>query len=348
MAQDQWKANAATWKSRYPTSELQAEFFLLKFQKHGDFTRSALFDLLKQFKTFDKQVQGELEEDQAMHLLESRNQTKTFRELRSMVAEIDLDQNRKLSFLEWACAIFSKSWQELHSPSVDPEEVAAALRLQEQAQAALEQAARDAEATAQMEALKLQEQEEAERYSQLTEQEKKDHDERVRRRKEELERIKREEEEERQRTTGQAGVKGSAAKFHYAAKDTVDTTAENAARLKAEAAARREKKRLEEEKVKADALAAVKAEEARLASIAKAEAEAEAEKARLEAEKADEERKKAESGSEAQRAEREAYEAAKHQAEEEARRKKEEEEAKRNAGRNRLAEKAALWNAKKE
>lgn len=42
-----------------------------------------------------------------MQLLEARNNTKTFVELRQLVADIDLDHNRKLSFLEFACAIFN-------------------------------------------------------------------------------------------------------------------------------------------------------------------------------------------------------------------------------------------------
>ncbi len=49
-----------------------------------------------------------------MRLLESRGETRTFQELRAMVEKIDLDKNRKLSFLEWACAVFGKTWEELH------------------------------------------------------------------------------------------------------------------------------------------------------------------------------------------------------------------------------------------
>jgi hypothetical protein len=43
-----------------------------------------------------------------MRLLEARGETKSFKELRQMVADIDVDQNHKLSFLEWACGVFSK------------------------------------------------------------------------------------------------------------------------------------------------------------------------------------------------------------------------------------------------
>jgi len=100
MAQNEhaWKQNAATWRNRYPTSELQAEYFLLKFSHNSEVSREAIFKLLEQFKKYDRRVKGELEEHEAMQLLEGRNQTKTFVELRKMVQDIDLDQNRELSF----------------------------------------------------------------------------------------------------------------------------------------------------------------------------------------------------------------------------------------------------------
>ncbi len=59
-----------------------------------------------------------MQEHEALRLLENRHETKTFKELRQMVIDIDIDQNRELSFLEWACAIFNKSWAQLHTPCV--------------------------------------------------------------------------------------------------------------------------------------------------------------------------------------------------------------------------------------
>lgn len=79
---------------------------MLKFGHKGVADRKAVLALLKEFQKFDRQHQGELEENESMQLLEARHETKTFVELRQLVSDIDLDQNRKLSFLEFACAIF--------------------------------------------------------------------------------------------------------------------------------------------------------------------------------------------------------------------------------------------------
>jgi hypothetical protein len=51
-------------------------------------------------------------------MLEARGEAKSLKEIRLLVQDIDLDRNHKLSFLEWACAIFAKSWEELHSEVV--------------------------------------------------------------------------------------------------------------------------------------------------------------------------------------------------------------------------------------
>ncbi len=66
-------------------------------------------------------------EDEALRLLEARKETKRFVELREMVKDMDYDKNRELSFLEWCCAYFSKSWKDLHRPSADQSEVEAKL-----------------------------------------------------------------------------------------------------------------------------------------------------------------------------------------------------------------------------
>ncbi len=46
------------WRSKYPTTEQQAEFFLLKFH---EVSRDAVFALKKQFARFDARSRGELE-----------------------------------------------------------------------------------------------------------------------------------------------------------------------------------------------------------------------------------------------------------------------------------------------
>lgn len=340
-----WEDNAKNWKKFYPSSQLQADFFLLKFAKDGDVTPQNIKELMEQFNKFDRRKQGELEENEAMQIMEARHNTLTFVELRQKVKDIDLDQNRELSFLEWACFIYNKSWQTLHSPSVDPEEIKRAEELQAQAAAALAQAAADLEKynqeLAEAEALKNMTLEEREKAIA----EKKRHEEEQERKKQEEEEKKQKEEAEKAAALSQSGVKGAAAMFHYAAKDTKDSTMDNATRIKAEAAARREAKRLEEEKKKkeeeakiAEEEAAKKAEEAKRAAEEKAKVE---EEARL----AEEERKKAEAGSVAAAKEKEAFEKAKREAEEEEARKAEEEKKKREESRAKLAARAALFNA---
>jgi len=342
-AGEDWKEAAANWKARYPTVELQAEFFLLKFQKDADISRPAVYKLMEQFAAFDGRKQGELEEHEALRLLESRNSTKTFRELREMVADIDLDHNRKLSFLEWACAIFNKSWQKLHAPSVDPEELAMALALSNKAEAEMAKAAAAL-------AEKEDEERKAAEFAKMTDEQKvvalekeRLHREAVaaKKAKDELER--KEAEEKRVRELGQAGVKGRAAAFHYAATDTVDQTKLNALKINEDARNRKEKARLEAEKKQREEEAERAAAAAAKAAEEKAAADAVAAEAARKRAEAEEERKKAELGGEASRREKEAYDKAKaeHEAQEKA--KKEEEEKKKAESRARLQAKAQLW-----
>jgi len=111
------------------------------------------------------------------------------------------------------------------------------------------------------------------------------------REKAEREEKERKEKEKREQETARAGVAGKAALFHYAAKDaSTDNTLDNAARLKAEAAARREMK--EAAKKKEDAEQGKEVEKQALQKFEE-ERRAEEEKARLKAE--EDERKKQES-----------------------------------------------------
>jgi len=216
------------WQERLPTVSLQIEFFLLKFP---DVTRSPALEMAASFKKFDSRGVGELQEDEAMRLLESRGETKRFVELRSMVKEMDFDQNRELSMLEWACAYYGKSWKILHTPSPNQEEVDRAMtKLKHAMQKEIEAGER---------ARKMAHEKEV--AAQREEQ-----------RQQELERRNREEEVKRKQETSAQGIRGTAAKFHYAATDTKDLTKSNEEKIKAEAAARKEQKRLEEEKKKAE------------------------------------------------------------------------------------------------
>ena len=73
--------------------------------------------MLKDFIRHDKGKKGHLEEDEAMMMLEKRGEVTSFIELRGKVRDIDLHEKRNLSFLEWCCAVFDKSWIDLHQRS---------------------------------------------------------------------------------------------------------------------------------------------------------------------------------------------------------------------------------------
>ena len=102
--------------------------------------------MLTSFVRYDKGKKGYLEEDEAMMMLESRREVKTFAEMRSAVRDIDLHAKRNLSFLEWACGVFDKSWIVLHTcknVAITPEMLAEMALLAdglEEAEAAAEEA----------------------------------------------------------------------------------------------------------------------------------------------------------------------------------------------------------------
>ena len=104
------------------SAEDQLELFVWRWK---DISRAEITERLKEFKKFDVKKTGELEENQAMMLLESRGETKTAVELRAMVAEIDKDHNHKVNFLEWCCAIYKKSWEDTNNFADDEARVAA-------------------------------------------------------------------------------------------------------------------------------------------------------------------------------------------------------------------------------
>ncbi len=100
----------------------QCEYFLFKFNAASgddDVTRAQVLELKGEYAKFDDKNKGELEIDQAMRLLESRHETKTYTELRELLNDIDQNNNNKLSLLEWLCAFFNKSWEKLMEPDAD-------------------------------------------------------------------------------------------------------------------------------------------------------------------------------------------------------------------------------------
>jgi hypothetical protein len=133
------------------TSEDQKELFLWRWK---DVHRDELNERYKEFKRFDMNGDGELEENNAMRLLESRGETKTAAELRAMLAEMDKNNNHKLSFLEWCCALYNKSFDETNN-FVNEDELAKAMdeiriasERAAQVEAAIRKAKEDEEAAA--------------------------------------------------------------------------------------------------------------------------------------------------------------------------------------------------------
>jgi len=352
------------WQKKYPTFDAQMEFFLLKFGQEDDIKRDEVTKLKNDFQKFAKPGACELEEDEAMRFLDSLNKTKTFKELRQMVADIDVDHNRKLSFLEWACAIYSKSWDKLHAQVID--------------QAAVQAAEREAEKKRQEQEIAIEKDNEKRLHELKAKQErasKEQNAEAAHRAKLELEaELQRQEQETKRRHAEQAaerarreadaaekraselkqqGIKGKVAIFKYAASDVKDPTKQNAERIKEDAAKRRllkqqeieamAKKKLAEEEIskkKAEAEEAKKkAEEAEKAAQEAALKKAQAEE---ESRKAEEEKQRAIEKSDIKM--REEYERKKKEEEDKLRKKKDEEDKLRNEGRSRIANRAAKWN----
>jgi len=141
------------------------ELFLWRWK---DVTRDSINEHLREFKKFDLLKTGELEENHAMMLLESRGETKTARELRETFSRIDVNNNRKISFLEWCCYIYEKDFTETNSFVDQDARNAAMAEVEKAAEAAraVEEAAAKAKADEEAEAKRRAE--ELERESQLT------------------------------------------------------------------------------------------------------------------------------------------------------------------------------------
>jgi len=96
--------------ARLHTVEQQKELFLYKNQ---DVSREEINDMLKDFKKFDIGNKGEINYHEAMRLLEFRGSAKTAKELMNMVGDMDRDNNLHVTFIEWCCAYYQKSYDEL-------------------------------------------------------------------------------------------------------------------------------------------------------------------------------------------------------------------------------------------
>jgi len=202
---------------------IKQNFFLAKFSRHG-VSRDSVSILLQQFQKFDTKKQGELEEDEALHLLEFRGETKTSRELRTMVADIDKDKNHKLSFLEFACAVLVRSWQTLHEPTGDPDALADLEKLKIQTEQWKNESESEREARRLEEEQALNASLQKMKEKELAEQKLTELEAHHKKRQEEEEKKKQDDEEKRKSAVGKSGVKGRAAMFDYAGSDTADKT----------------------------------------------------------------------------------------------------------------------------
>jgi Ca2+-binding EF-hand superfamily protein len=71
--------------------------------------------LRQDFSRYNLNATGEINEHDAMRLLEARGATKTATELRQLFNNIDIDRNRHISFLEWCCAYYQRSYEDLNT-----------------------------------------------------------------------------------------------------------------------------------------------------------------------------------------------------------------------------------------
>jgi hypothetical protein len=140
--------------------EEQRELFLWKYR---DILRADVNVLFNDFKKHDLTHRGELDEHEASMLLEHRGEVRTATELREMIAGMDADKNHRLSFVEFCCAYFHKSFDNLNT-YVDEDARAAclaeAMKFGEEAKKAEEaiaEAAREKEEEATARAAKIEE-----------------------------------------------------------------------------------------------------------------------------------------------------------------------------------------------
>lgn len=147
-------AHASKFYSHLSIEE-QRELFLWKYR---DISREDVTNMMRDFIKHDIGHKGHLDEHEAMMLLEERGIVKTAKELRAMVSTMDVDNNHRLSFVEWCCAMFERSYQELNNFSDEDARQAALLqartmgeetrKIEEEIQAARRKKEEEAEARA--------------------------------------------------------------------------------------------------------------------------------------------------------------------------------------------------------
>eukprot|EP00047_Mylnosiga_fluctuans_P001519 m.220730 g.220730 ORF g.220730 m.220730 type:complete len:246 (-) comp10439_c0_seq1:122-859(-) len=93
----------------------QATFFLRSFVQDFSGNFEEVLELAEEFKQFAPKEGDvrELEEDVAHRFLERRGETMTVIELRDALRAIDLDMNKKVSFIEYALYKYKKSLRDM-------------------------------------------------------------------------------------------------------------------------------------------------------------------------------------------------------------------------------------------
>jgi len=117
------KLAALTAKSVDEQAHAFLHAFVVEFQ--GKF--EDILNFAFEFKKFLKTGENDLDELQAHVYLEKRGQTMTVKDFRQAIMDIDLDQNHRVAFIEFALFQFKKTLKDLFAPpkNIPPELLAA-------------------------------------------------------------------------------------------------------------------------------------------------------------------------------------------------------------------------------
>lgn len=102
--------------TRTQSIDEQAMTFLKAFVAEFQGNFEEVLELAEEFKTFALSMQGhvrELDEFEAHRFLEKRGETKTVKDMREELQEIDVDSNHKLAFIEFLLFKYKKSVKDL-------------------------------------------------------------------------------------------------------------------------------------------------------------------------------------------------------------------------------------------
>jgi len=96
--------------TKLSTLEEQRELFLWK---NPDVARTEVNEMMRDFKKYDIGNKGELDYGEVLRLLEQRGTVVTASELMGMINNMDHDHNGRITFLEWCCTYYMKSYDEM-------------------------------------------------------------------------------------------------------------------------------------------------------------------------------------------------------------------------------------------